>query len=764
VGTDLIVRAEGPDASQVAKLADISSIPAEDFSVEGRVQVLEGGYRIDTATASLGSLDLAADGFVSTPQRLVGSDLQIRIADADLSHAATIAGIPGLPHDPIDVTTRLRIEEAGYRLEDFAATVADIEIHADGLIRTPPELDGTELRVTARGSRLSSLNPYVDQTGLPPAPFSFSGTLRAADDAYVLDQVVAELEGNRAALSGIVQPADDLEGTDLAIEISGPDLGSLGELVAGFADLPPLPVEPFTLVSRLQIDREGYLIEGLRGTLGNATTSIDGRVGPLPDLIGTDLTVDADGPDASLIKATTGLKLPVAPFEFRGRIERNHQGFGFHGLRVRLGGYRAALDGSLGELPKLIGTDLEIHASGPDTNLYETIVGLPNLPDKPFTLDGRFSGTPDRFASRDFRLTFGGSDLGGVFRVDITGKPVVEARLSSHVLDFSRLRERLEDAEDATMETTKAPEKTGARGPLLIPDEPVALAWLQAVDADVAIRIDQLHLRANSFRDLTVDVHLEDGRLEIDRATAAGRGEGRLTGSLLLEPHHDTYRLETDISLRHIRLDPPDAVTELLERPPIDIDIDLEAAGRTPHELASSSNGALRLVIGKGIFDSSLLDLVTADILLTLLNTFNPFAKEDPTTELQCGVALLSFENGVARLEPMAFQSDKMTLLGEGKIDLATEKLNLRWVAKPRKGIGISASMVTNPYIKLGGTLADPSLELKPLEAVTSTGVAVATLGISLVAKGLFDRVTAEKKVCKHALEEIERRTQGSSK
>jgi hypothetical protein len=69
--------------------------------------------------------------------------------------------------------------------------------------------------------------------------------------------------------------------------------------------------------------------------------------------------------------------------------------------------------------------------------------------------------------------------------------------------------------------------------------------------------------------------------------------------------------------------------------------------------------------------------------------------------------------------------------------------------------------MVTNPYIKLGGTLADPSLELKPLEAVTSTGVAVATLGISLVAKGLFDRITAEKKVCKHALEEIESRTRG---
>jgi hypothetical protein len=72
--------------------------------------------------------------------------------------------------------------------------------------------------------------------------------------------------------------------------------------------------------------------------------------------------------------------------------------------------------------------------------------------------------------------------------------------------------------------------------------------------------------------------------------------------------------------------------------------------------------------------------------------------------------------------------------------------------------------MITNPYIKLGGTLSNPSIELKPLEAVTSTGVAVATMGISLVAKGMFDRITAEKKVCKQALKEIDSLTNDSAK
>ena len=259
-----------------------------------------------------------------------------------------------------------------------------------------------------------------------------------------------------------------------------------------------------------------------------------------------------------------------------------------------------------------------------------------------------------------------------------------------------------------------------------------------------------------------VDLQLDDGRLEIKRLTAVGQATGRMTGSLVLEPVGDEHHLRTRVSAQQLRLDLRGSEVDRADQP--SIDIDLEARGATPHGLASSANGSLQVVIGKGVMDDGVLDFVTADILLTLLNAFNPFAKEDVATELQCGVMLVTFENGLATLEPIAVQSDKMTMLGKGKIDFGTEKLDLEWITKPRKGIGLSASMITNPYIKLGGTLAEPAVELKPLEAVASTSVAVATLGLSLVAKGMFDRVTAEKKVCKEALEEIGRQSDGSSK
>ena len=148
-----------------------------------------------------------------------------------------------------------------------------------------------------------------------------------------------------------------------------------------------------------------------------------------------------------------------------------------------------------------------------------------------------------------------------------------------------------------------------------------------------------------------------------------------------------------------------------------------------PNGITAISNEPIGLIIGEGVMDNSLVDLVVADVLLEVLSLLNPFAKEEAVTRLQCGVVVVNVEDGVAVFAPMAVQTDKMTMLGRGRIDLDTEKINLEWITKPRKGIGISASMITNPYIKLGGTLADPSIEMKPLEAVTSTGIAVATGG-----------------------------------
>ena len=49
-------------------------------------------------------------------------------------------------------------------------------------------------------------------------------------------------------------------------------------------------------------------------------------------------------------------------------------------------------------------------------------------------------------------------------------------------------------------------------------------------------------------------------------------------------------------------------------------------------------------------------------------------------------------------------------------------------------------------------------MEVKPIHATASAGVAVATAGLSILARGLWNRVTAEKQVCVQAMEAAERK------
>jgi hypothetical protein len=523
--------------------------------------------------------------------------------------------------------------------------------------------------------------------------------------------------------------------------------------------MPELPRESFSIAGGVATDDDGYTLTKGEGTLGTANGRLDGRLGFPPEFRGTDLTVHGDVPNASLFTAVTGVSVPVAPFRVNGRIERLDEGFRFHDLGVQLGEYRAQAHGRLGELPKLIGTDIDVHAEGPSLLLASQLTGVADLPDQPFEIAGRFEGNSGRFKSDRFTARLGVSDLSGSFRIDLEGKPRIQAELASEVLNVRRHFEeraaRKAEQKAATGEGAKPPQPKGA---FVISDTPFELGILNKVDADVNWRVGDFVLPLEQFSDIRIDVQLADGRLAAGPLAITGSDGGTLDADLVLEPAGNAYTLKTNLTVDDVRLRRSRDDEYRGQRPTVDVNVEYGGTGSSPHEIAGTANGRIQVVASEGVMDSSIIDLVAADILITLLEALNPFGQEKPATRLECAVMVFNIDNGVAVLDPMAVQTDVMTVLGGGKIDFSTKKLDLNWVTKPRRGLGISASMITTPYIKLGGTLGNPQIEMKPLEAMTSTGIAVATGGLSLLAKGLFDRVTAEQKVCEQALKKAEKR------
>ena len=182
----------------------------------------------------------------------------------------------------------------------------------------------------------------------------------------------------------------------------------------------------------------------------------------------------------------------------------------------------------------------------------------------------------------------------------------------------------------------------------------------------------------------------------------------------------------------------------------------LQARGASPREMAAGANGNVLVTMGPGKVKSGLVGMFGSGILSQLASKLNPFSAQDPYTKLECTVTRVEIVDGQVKVEPVLMQSEKVTVTAGGKVDLHTEELVFDFNTRPREGIGISAGMFTNPFIKLDGTLTSPRLAVGA-KGVASGGVAVATAGASVVVKGLVDRVAGEADVCKSTLEEATR-------
>jgi hypothetical protein len=174
--------------------------------------------------------------------------------------------------------------------------------------------------------------------------------------------------------------------------------------------------------------------------------------------------------------------------------------------------------------------------------------------------------------------------------------------------------------------------------------------------------------------------------------------------------------------------------------------------------MASSLNGKTRIYLGSGQVANAGLDLFFSDFLTQLFSTLNPFSETSEYTQLDCAVMAAEAESGIVTVFPVIYHTEQLTILSEGTVDLNTEGIDLAFNTKPRKGIGLNAGTLINPLIKVGGRLTAPAVEMDAAGGIKSGGLAVATLGISVLAKSFSDRFLSSPDPCGEARTELELR------
>jgi hypothetical protein len=183
-----------------------------------------------------------------------------------------------------------------------------------------------------------------------------------------------------------------------------------------------------------------------------------------------------------------------------------------------------------------------------------------------------------------------------------------------------------------------------------------------------------------------------------------------------------------------------------------DIDISLRSTGADLRTLLGNSTGVVFVNArgGRLTNENSIVKAIYGDMLDDILTTINPFKKSDPYTDLECTIIPWVIDDGQLTDAPYGFVStNKMRMVMKSSSNLKTEKIRIGIETTPKKVVSFSASELINPYIQVVGTLARPQLAVDEAGVLITGGVAVATGGLSLLAKGLWNRLSQSGDPCK---------------
>jgi len=521
---------------------------------------------------------------------------------------------------------------------------------------------------------------------------------------------------------------------DLDLSVSGPDLADALQ----FEWLDRLSGEAFLLEGRLVRRTDRYELHSINASISDFEINVDGNF-VIAEATG-DITLRASAPDAEELRKLIGIAyLPDGPVSLSGRIEKQETELEFTDVMASIGEYSFGVNGTLSNSPLSNRSDLRFSGSGPELRDIGLLFGYDDLPARPFSISGEVNGIPMGFAIEKLIAKIGENNIDGYFTADFRHKPEVTGYLSSSYIDLRKQGE-VDDAEGEPA-VEERPE-------FLFSREPLATEWMQAANVDVTIKTDRLMLPRVDLQNYQIGLKLWDGALNIDPISFR-ESEGSMSGSIYFGPSERGYDLAVMVNAENMHLGL--LATEDQDRhtvPAVGGRIEFKGTGNSLHELMASLNGKVAIRQDAGRIRDLGGSKLFGDLALEIIRTLNPLATTQKYSTLDCAIYDVGIKDGVATIEKFALQTSKMAVIVRGDVNLGSERLNLSLQATPREGLGISIGTVTNSFLKLGGTLRHPKLLLDPTGSMTTTGAAIATGGLSLIAKGLWDRVKASTDIC----------------
>ncbi|MBR1605672.1 MAG: AsmA family protein [Alphaproteobacteria bacterium] len=378
---------------------------------------------------------------------------------------------------------------------------------------------------------------------------------------------------------------------------------------------------------------------------------------------------------------------------------------------------KAAINGALFDITKDLAFDVNANIYSPSGNF--------NLPET--TLIGEFKGTPQQITAEIQTLNIANNDIKGTIKANLSQKiPHINAALKSNQIDLRTLQKGMPLAADFSLISS-------AHAAEYIPNTPIPYEYLHLVNGNLKLVIGKLIID-DAFSASNVDLiaTLNNGLLNI-KPLKLNFGNGAIDLNATLNAKNQTLSLvlnSKDVLLQDLH-------KEFIINGKNDFGVlsggkttlfsKLTSQGKTYRQLIQNLNGQTIIIVSASKIQTGALQFTTANLVKQLLNVLKIDTSKSSEADLQCAVIRTDIANGKAVFpEGVAIQSNKMTLSGNGNVNLINDKIDFS--ISPAFNLDTGIAQALSSLIKIQGTVEQPKIKLDDKQAL-KTVVGIATTG-----------------------------------
>ena len=262
----------------------------------------------------------------------------------------------------------------------------------------------------------------------------------------------------------------------------------------------------------------------------------------------------------------------------------------------------------------------------------------------------------------------------------------------------------------------------------LFPQAPIPTMALKNSTVALTLRAGEILLPGLTVHNLSANTTITERGLEVDPLSMM-IGGAMVDGWVRVEPSPNGAKVSTRLRSEGIDLaqlsKEAGAKDTLGGR--LSAAVDLKGAGRTLSDLMDKADGQVILVSHAARVDDKYMKILGTEVEAGLFRMLNPFREPEGYTEFDCMEAVFNIHGGVARSRALSLVSEDSVVVGDGRIDLGTESLDIGLKSFPRKGVaGVTINLgELMSSLRLEGTLLHPSLVLEPADTALALGKAV---------------------------------------